>query len=262
VDAGGSSASPDNNGYSVALLIPIPAVSGPGVFLNPQGVINAASNAPVGNAISPGEFIALYGSGLSSQTVVTSPPYPLMAGGVSVSIGGQPAPVYVVSSGQINCLVPYGVSTASGTTTIVVNNNGALSNTVTVRVAASSPGIFSADLSGQGDGAIVHLNGALVNSKSPATPGEVLVMYLTGMGGLQTPVADGVAAGAIDSVNTSTTVQVDGVTAKVLYSGINPSYPGLYQINFQVPPVPDHGEVQLLLFTSESATSQISLFMQ
>ncbi len=265
VDAGGTAAQPDNTGYSLALLIPIPAVSGSGVFLNPQGVINAASNAPAGNPISPGEFIALYGSGLSSQTLVTAPPYPSSAGNVSISIGGLPAPVYLVSSGQINCLVPYGVSTASGTTTISVNNNGAISNTITVPVSATSPGIFSDDLSGTGDGAIVHLNGNLVNAANPAMAGEVLTIYLTGLGALQAPVKDGAAPNppAADAALTALTVTIDGIPSpKVLYSGINPVYPGLYQVNFQMPQIPDHGEVSVLLFTSDSATQQITLFVQ
>jgi uncharacterized protein (TIGR03437 family) len=262
VDVGGTTAQPDANGYAIILGVQIPTVSGTGVFLNPQGVINAASNAPVGSPISPGEFITLYGSGLAASTVVAAPPYPSQAGGVSVSIGGLPAPIYLVSSGQINCLVPYGVSIAAGTTTIVVTNAGTASNTVTVPIAASSPGIFSADLSGQGDGAVVHQSGALVNAANPAQPNELLTMYLTGMGALQTPIGDGVAPGIIDSVTTNTTLQIDGVTAKLQYSGIQPSYPGLYQINFYVPPVPDHGEVQMILITSDSATSEISLFVQ
>jgi uncharacterized protein (TIGR03437 family) len=87
-------------------------------------------------------------------------------------------------------------------------------------------------------------------------------MYLTGMGPLQNPIADGVAPGAIDSVKTSTTLQIDGVIAKLQYSGIQPSYPGLYQINFYMPAIPDHGEVTVLLITSDAATSEISLFAQ
>ena len=47
--------------------VAIPVVSGTGVFVNPQGIVNAASNAPAGDAISPGEFIAIYGSGLSAS---------------------------------------------------------------------------------------------------------------------------------------------------------------------------------------------------
>jgi uncharacterized protein (TIGR03437 family) len=46
------------------------------------------------------------------------------------------------------------------------------------------------------------------------------------------------------------------------YSGIQPSCPGLYQINFYVPPVPGHGEVPMILIASDSATSEISLFVQ
>jgi len=37
--------------------------AGTGVFLNPQGVLSAASFAPAGNPIAPGEFIALVRNG-------------------------------------------------------------------------------------------------------------------------------------------------------------------------------------------------------
>ncbi len=73
----------DPTGYEIGFAVTIPVVSGTGVFINPQGVVNAASNAPVGNPISPGEFIAIYGSGLSSQTTTATPPYPGMLGNVS-----------------------------------------------------------------------------------------------------------------------------------------------------------------------------------
>ncbi len=144
-----------------------------------------------------------------------------------------------------------------------MTNDHVASNTVTVPINATSPGIFSADLSGQGDGILVHLNGNLVNSTYRAVVGETLVMYLTGMGALQTTPMDGVPVNAADSVLTATNIQVDGVpVTKIQYSGINPSYPGLYQINFQMPSIPDHGEVTVLLYTTNAATSEITLFAQ
>jgi uncharacterized protein (TIGR03437 family) len=221
----GSNQPGGQNNFQITLGVRIPTLTGPGVFVNPQGIINPAANVPVGYPISPGEFIAIYGSGLAAQTLTAAPPYPAALGGVGVSIGGFPAPIYLVSSGQINCLVPYEVSTASGTTTITVTNGNTTSNIVTVPIAATSPGVFSIDLSGAGDGAITHANGTLVNAAGPAVPGETVVVYLTGFGALKTSIIDGQAPNpqGPDSAVAQVLVQVDGVTSpNVTYAGINP----------------------------------------
>ena len=120
----------------------MPALTGGGVFVNPQGVLNAAGFAPAGNPISPGEFIAIFGSGFVTTSRTATPPYPPTLGGVTVQINGKPAPLYFVSATQINALVPY--STQGPTATIVVQGV-ASSNTATVPVAATAPGIFTLD---------------------------------------------------------------------------------------------------------------------
>lgn len=253
--------------FNIVVAERIPSETGAGVFVNPQGVVNAASNAPAGEPISPGEFIAIYGSGLAGSTVTATPPYTNNVGGVSVSIGGLPAPIYYVSSTLIDCLVPYGIST-TGAVPVVVTN-GTASNTVNVPVAATAPGVFSNDYSGAGEGAITHnATGALVSSTNPAVAGEVLVAYLTGLGALQTPVTDGHApsSGGADSavIASQVQVQVDGVTSPTIYyAGINPVYPGLYQIDFQMPVVPDHGQdVNVLIVAGTAATEEVLLFAQ
>ena len=256
----------DPTGYEISFGITIPTVSGSGVFINPQGVVNAASNAPVGNPISPGEFIAIYGSGLSGQTTTATPPYPSMLAGVSVSIGGLPAPMYLVSPGQINCLVPYSVNVSSGSVNIVVTNGSTVSNTVAVPISATSPGIFSDDLSGTGDGAIVDLNGNLITPANPARKGQTLTIYLTGLGALATPVTDGAAPNppASDNITAQLAVYVDGIpVSNVLYAGINPVYPGLYQINFVVPTtLTVSGELPVAILTADSYNDQINLSVQ
>jgi uncharacterized protein (TIGR03437 family) len=253
------------NQFAIGVGVRIPTLSGSGVFVNPQGVVNAAGNAPVGNPISPGEFIAIYGSGLSTQTLTATPPYTAALGGVSVSIGGFPAPMYLVSPAQINCLVPYEVNAGAGSVAITVTSGSARSNTITQSIAPTAPGVFSIDLTGTGDGAITHANNSLVNSGNPAVAGETLVVYLTGLGVLQSPIVDGQAPvpEGTDSAVAVVQVQVDGVASpNVSYAGINPVYPGLYQINFQVPPIPDQGEVPLLIVAGTAGTQEVTLFVQ
>jgi hypothetical protein len=77
-------------GLSVALQAP--TVTGTGVFLNPQGIVNAASWAPFTAGIAPGELLTIFNSSnLADDTVVASSPFPTTLDNVQVSIGGLPA---------------------------------------------------------------------------------------------------------------------------------------------------------------------------
>lgn len=226
----------EQNAYDISFGVAAPALSGSGVFLNPQKVTNGASFAPAGNPIAPGEFISLFGTGLAKTSGSAAPPYPGSFNGITVLINGKAAPLYYVSATQINCLVPY--ATAGATATIVVQNNGASSNTVTVPVAATAPGIFSTDQSGSGFGAVLHADYSLVTASKPAVPGETVAIYLTGMGAVSPAVADGTAgkASPLSYTNASPlTVYVGGQTATVAFSGLAPGYPGLYQLNITLP---------------------------
>jgi len=255
----------DPTGYEIGFATTIPTVSGAGVFINPQGIVNAAGNSPVGNPISPGEFIAIYGSSLANQTTVAAIPYPATLSNVTVNIGGLPAPIYLVAAGQINCVVPFGVDTTKQTVNIVVTNNGVMSNTVTVPLSTTSPGIFSDDTSGTGDGAIIHLNGTLVTSANPATRGEILSIYLAGLGAVTTPVQDGTLPNpqVPDNVTAQVLVYVYGIPVTPLFAGLNPYFPGLYQINFTVPAsLTVSGELPVAIQTPDSFHDQINLAVQ
>jgi uncharacterized protein (TIGR03437 family) len=232
------------------------AVSGPLVFLNPQGVVNAASFAPAGNPIAPGEFIALFGTGLAKSQQTAVPPYPATLNSVSVQINNKPAPIYFVSSGQINCLVPYGVS--GSTATISVTNSGTTSNTVTVPLAATSPGMFSSNQTGTGAGAIRHADFSLVNAASPAVGGETVLIYLTGMGAVNPTVADGVGPTVLTNTVSQPTVLVGGTAGNVAFSGLAPGFPGLYQINVTLPAFqPGQGSLPLAISTSNAFHDQV-----
>jgi uncharacterized protein (TIGR03437 family) len=129
---------------------------------------------------------------LAASNRTATPPYPTTGlNGVTVQVNGKAAPIYFVSAGQINFLVPY--STSGATATIVVQNNGVNSNTVTVPLAATSPGVYTLDQSGSGSGAVLHADFSLVNASNPAAAGEVVLIYLTGMGTVNPTVNDGTA---------------------------------------------------------------------
>ena len=141
-------------------------------------------------------------------------------------INNKPAPLYFVSPGQLNVLVPF--ATTGPTATIVVQNGSVNSNTVTVPVAATSPGIYSLDQSGSGGGAILHADYSLVNAAKPAAGGETVLIYLTGLGTVTPSVADGTAGtgSALHTADANVVVYVGGQQATVRLQGAGPRISG------------------------------------
>ncbi|HXA52730.1 MAG TPA: IPT/TIG domain-containing protein [Candidatus Acidoferrum sp.] len=251
----------DPAAYEIYIGVQVPQLTGTGVFLNPLGVVNAASFAPPGNPIAPGQFVSLFGTGLAPSTKTAAPPYPSTLNNVTVQVNGKASPIYFVSAGQINFLVPY--STAGPTATIVVQNNGVNSNTVTVPVSATAPGIYTLDQSGSGSGAILHADFSVVNSGNPAAAGETVLIYLTGMG-MVTPALDDGTAGTsgtlYKSIGSEITVLVAGKPGTVLFNGLAPGFPGLYQINVILPAgLANSGPLPLAIQTANAYHDQVDI---
>ena len=138
---------------------------------------------------------------------------------------------------------------------------------MSVPLAKTSPGIFSNDTSGTGEGAILHAaDNSLVSPSNPAKKGEILVIYLTGLGAVQKTVPDGAAPNppAADAATTQVVVYVNGVPAATPgYAGLNPVYPGLYQINFTVPTsITVSGDLPIAIQTPDAFHDQINLSIQ
>jgi len=233
--------------YSVELDVlaqPL-TVTGP-VILNPLGIVNGANYLPITNPVAPGEFVSLFGTGIGPSTaVVGSLPYQTTLGGVSVTVNGIPAPVQLASSGQVNCIVPYGVNTFFAVFQLTYNSQK--SNSVTVYVDSSSPGSFSLNNTGTGPASALHLDGTLVNAASPAKIGETIELFVTGLGAVTPSSPDGAPASStvLSWTNDTIDIYVDGVLTTPLFTGLAPYFAGLYQVNLTIPSVPDTGLVNL-----------------
>lgn len=231
----------------ISIAVQAPRLSRSGVFLSPEGVVNAASSAPFTAGIAPGELITLYGTNLApSVEVASTVPFPTKLNGVQVPIDQIPAPIYVVSPGQISAIVPYSASFTVAE--IQVINNGASSNVVTEFMNKTAPGVFTLPPGGLGDGAVLHSNYSVVTASRPAQVGETVSVYLTGLGAVFRPIQDGAAAPAKPLSLASNTIAayIGGLAATVTYGGLAPELAGLYQVNLQVPSGVSAGETGLL----------------
>jgi uncharacterized protein (TIGR03437 family) len=209
-----------------------------------------------------GEFTALFGSGLAPQAQAAAPPYPFSLEGVSVLINNRLAPLSYVSGTQINALVPF--ATVEPTASIVVNNNGVLSNAVQVPVSQTAPGAFSMNQNGVGDGAILHEDSTVVSPANPAHPGETVRIYLTGLGSVAPAVADGTATSAspLSVTNAAVDVIIGGQLAAVASSELAPGLAGIYQLTVIVPKtltISKAGPFSLASRTSVSFHDQVDI---
>ena len=168
----------------------------------------AARNAACGVArLAPGALVRVMAQfDVSAVTRTSSIDLPLELDGVSLRIGGQPAPL--VSVGPSDALIQVPGNLHCGPSSIELVDHGRTSNTINVEIRPSVPGVF----------AVTHLDGRLVDGANPAGAGEVLVAYATGLG-----MAAEVGA------------RVGGIAARVLWFGLTPGFPGLEQVNLQLP---------------------------
>jgi len=125
-----------------------------------------------------------------------------------------------------------------------------------VTTSAAQPGIFLPD---GVDGAFLHADDSLVTTAKPASPGEVVLLYCTGLGAV-TP--EGITGAVASSTTLSTsnirpTVSVGGTSAAISFSGLAPALVGLYQINFTVPTGTPSGSASVVV-TSNGVASNIA----
>jgi uncharacterized protein (TIGR03437 family) len=215
-------------------------------------------NPLVGGALAAGTIVQIYGTNLASSTAQAQHvPLPLTLEGTSVTIGGIAAPLFYVSPGQINAQVPWELQPGFEYQ-ISISATGGVSTPDSVQIAAVSPGVAAM---ASGAAIATHANGSLVAAASPAKPGEVVILYLTGLGATDVPVADGAASPAkpLAQVQVAPTLTVNGARAVVSFAGLTPGSVGLYQINFQVPIGAPNGDLPLVVSEGGVPANAVSL---
>lgn len=224
-----------------------------------DGIVNAASFQP-GLPMSGG-LASMFVHGLNISGTLQAPgaPLPLELAGVSILVNGIPAPILSVTalaatpdSQQINFQVPFDASvqrfafefgySAESHTSVELRYRGASSFGLPV---TAPPGIFTLP---DGSGAVQHSSDySLVTPQNPVVPGEVIIVYVTGLGPVKPPVATGSPATGPAPISgycyTPPTINV----GDVLYAGLTVGIPGLYQMNVRVAPNAASGTTQMYI---------------
>jgi uncharacterized protein (TIGR03437 family) len=217
------------------------------------GIINAASGA-VG-MVSPGMAISIFGAALGPQTGVgfVLPP---KGGTVATTLGGTqvlfdnvPVPVLFTVTGQVNALVPFELSSKTSTVLQVVSN-GATSAGMTLPVVPSLPGLFTANASGKGEGAILNQDSSINSASNPAAAGSTIQLFGTGGGVTIPPSIDGALnpLTITGALALETTATVGGQPAFIYYSGPAPNLvSGIIQVDVTLPEGTPSGNVPVVV---------------
>jgi trimeric autotransporter adhesin len=187
-------------------------------------IVNAASLAP--GPVAADMLLLIGGSGISPAQIPDT----------AVAFGPNPARILSADSSGILVVAPAAIAGLGSVPIEIIYQNTVIA-TIPVAVADAAPALF-ADATGQA--AANNQDGTINSATDGAARGSVISLYGTGLG---------ISGGAV-------TVTLGGYSAQVLYAGPVADYPGLFQINAQVPsgylPTGDLGVV----VTVETSPSQ------
>lgn len=197
--------------------------------------------------LAPGAFASVFpfnGTFASGTTINQVLPVPTTVGGLQVLIDGHPSPITAVAPSQINFVVPF-AAPAAGTASVVVLNSSTqqILGSGSVVMNSATPGFFTKNQNGIGQIAALNCNtfangacdDAVNGTANPINPGKTIQLYLTGQGVVPNAPPDGQGATGPVSTSSQPAVYIGGSLGTVQYSGLAPGYPGLWQINVQVP---------------------------
>jgi uncharacterized protein (TIGR03437 family) len=202
-------------------------------------MVNAPNYAP--GPFAPNSVATIFGSGLARSSqgltadVILNNTLPKELNSTRVYVLDEPAPLLYVSDGQVNFLVPG--DQLDGDVKIRVVREGVTGPEITVTLVDAAPALFQ---SAAGYAIAAHLDNSVIAPGSPAQAGEIIVVYACGLGVTQPNPAPGVIpqSAAVIQRLSDLKVYLGGTAidpASILYAGLTPGSPGLYQINLVLP---------------------------
>lgn len=247
------------NASSQAAVPPLPQVA-------------AVSAASFGGTLTSESIAALFGMNLANNNAsATTLPLPTTLGGVAVKVKDnlgteRDAGLFFAGKGQINYLMP--ANTAAGLATVTVLRDGTAIASGNVPVDTVAPALFSANSNGAGIAAAVLVrikaNGDRTfetisqfdqaQNRQVATPIDlgaetdqlILVLFGTGL--------------RANTALSTTTCQIGGTSAEVLFTGAVPGFAGLDQVNVRIPrSLAGRGNVNVALTIATKAANTVSI---
>jgi len=221
---------------------------------------NVSAASFLGPTLASEEITAIFGTGLATATqAATSTSLPTTLASTTVKVRDSAgterlAPLFFVSPGQINYLIPPG--TVNGAATVTVASGDGIISIGTAQIATVAPSLFSANADGQG----VAVGVVIRSSNGQAQPSEPVFQFNAAQNKYVTrPIDLGPETDQVFLVLFGTglrnrsslpavTVKLGGVDGQVDFAGAQGSFVGLDQINVLIPrSLIGRGEVDVVL---------------
>ena len=181
-------------------------------------VVNKASYSAV---LSPNCWVVIAGYNFAASSIsapVGSSPTTL--GGVSVTVASVPAPLVYVSPNEIDALVPAQAAIPQNTVVPLVVTSSGGSATYNIRLTRNAPALFTNSDTGQA--LMFDANFLPIDTVAPQ---DTVILYAMGLGPTDS------SGRVVDDVE----VYIGERRAQVLFAGLAPGIPGLYQLNVMAP---------------------------
>ncbi len=217
-------------GYSGGLWIE-GAASGPSLLAGQ----NSAGGASL-TTVAPYELISLYGLTIGPPVPVggqvVNGAFTTSLSGYQVLFDGAAAPLLYAGAGQINAVVPSGVSGKASTKVQIVTPQGTVDGP-TMFVASVEPSVFVNSQTGLA--AAVNQDGTVNSASNPAKPGSIVTVFVSGGGSGYYSDGALVPLGIFSSYEE--VLGISGLLSlEVEFAGAAPGMvAGVVQINFRVP---------------------------
>lgn len=229
------------------------------ITIKEDGIRHAATGDA--GAVAPGEMVTILTSGvnLSDTTRMQLDSAGRMVttlGEVRVFFGGTQAPLLYVNSSEIGAIVPFDVAGKSSVP-VRVEYKGVQSQTVTLAVAETAPGIFTFEGTPAGPGLIANDLYTMNGKENPAPEGSTVTIYWTGGGQTDPAGVDGrIERFPLPRVAAPVTVTIAGKPAEVRYAGAVPyGWAGLLMAEVVVPAGAGSADPVPVVLTAGAASS-------
>jgi uncharacterized protein (TIGR03437 family) len=236
-------------------------------------VTNAANYLPTG---APAAILSLFGANLSAASAAASAlPLPTTLGGVTVTITdknnlAREAPLFFVSPGQVNFLLP--AETATGRARITVRKQDGATMAGDLLVKSVAPGMFAANADGQGLGSMlaVRIGAGGARTWTPLARYDAVQQRFVAVPLALSATTDPVHLVVFGSgwrgrsALTEVTAEIGGVSVPVTFAGAQGDLVGLDQLNLGPLPrtLAGRGSVNVVIRVESKRANVVTLTIQ
>jgi uncharacterized protein (TIGR03437 family) len=230
------------------------------------GPVFGSTIVPAPSGFAAGETVAIYGANLCSTSASAAPTLPDRLAACVIQVDGVNVHPYYAGPAQVNVVLPQ--SLTLGSHQLVVQRYTDTSyktmavQSASISITVNRVAMAFAERADCGNQILLVQNpdGSFIGSATPLQAGKTVILYLTGLGKKAQTFAEGAAPKSASAAVEPVQVTVQGVPATVAYAGAQSQFPGIDQMNVQIPnyTLPQGKTTATIQFTAPTANQTVT----